>query len=142
MVRAYYRRRDRHYDAGARTTGEGEPMKKRLAVAMLVLSLAAAACSSDADKEEDEGTETGQKVDVTMQDSKFNPSTITIEKGQDLELINKDGFEHNFSITSANISVDIAAGEDQEPALGALTAGTYDFFCKYHSGMTGKLTVT
>jgi cytochrome c oxidase subunit 2 len=122
-------------------------MKKWSAVLLLVLALAFAACGGD---DADESTDTtaaaggsGGSVSLTAKDFEFSPQDLSISAGDSIELTNDGGAEHNFSIDGEGIDVDAEAGASATVDTSGLAAGTYDYFCKYHSGqgMTGTLEV-
>jgi plastocyanin len=94
-----------------------------------------------------------QSVDVAMQDSVYNPKTITLEAGKKfgIKLTNNGSFVHNLRIDGADhkfeteddiISPDIDPTGGTGTALGTLDAGTYSFRDDFNQTlMTGTLTI-
>ena len=116
--------------------------------------------------------EGGDNPDVTViaEDTKFNPSSIAIQSGEEvtLELQNNDAVEHDFQVDG--LDVDVMSGGSDMPEHGgdghgsagtlamhtgghesmsitflANEPGTYEFYCTIpghkESGMVGILTV-
>jgi plastocyanin len=82
----------------------------------------------------------------TAQANRFDPSTVTIDKGDTVTWQWGGGANHTVTSTSSNWDVNIAIGP---PALDLTTtytfrkAGTYTYVCSTHesSGMKGKVVV-
>jgi plastocyanin len=87
---------------------------------------------------------------VIAQGNSFSPSTLSVTTGSTVYWLNLDSPNgqdpevHNVIITTLNFhSSDISP----IPSSGSVsytfsTAGTYSYFCAYHGGMNGKITVT
>lgn len=121
-------------------------MKKLPAVLLLVVAVTFGACGGD----DSEGTTAttaaaggGAGTALSAEDFKFTPKDLSISAGDSIEVTNNGSTEHNFSIDSEGIDVDAAEGASATVDVSGLAAGTYDYFCKYHSGqgMTGTLEV-
>lgn len=54
---------------------------------------------------------------------------------------NTDGALHSFTIDDADVDQDIEGGQSITVEFTAPDAGSYLFYCKYHPGMEGTLTV-
>jgi len=77
---------------------------------------------------------------VTIQSMAFSPSTITITAGSTVKWTNNDAIAHTVtSNTGAFDSGNMAAGATYSYTFS--TAGTYNYHCTYHSGMTGTVMV-
>ncbi|MDB5283008.1 MAG: Cupredoxin-like protein [Bacteroidota bacterium] len=77
---------------------------------------------------------------VFMQNTAFNPSTITVSKNATVTWSNKDGMAHTVtSDAGAFSSGNIAAGGSF--SFQFTTTGTYQYHCTIHSGMTGTVIV-
>ena len=59
-----------------------------------------------------------------------------------VEVTNDDQAPHSFTFDEASVDETIAAGEDATITFTAPAAGSYKFRCKFHSQMTGTVTVT
>ena len=88
-------------------------------------------------------TETSGETRIAMQDNVFQPNTLTVASGAELELDNEGQNPHTFTIEGEDVDTQVNAGENAKIALD-LSAGTYDFICRFHQslGMTGTLTVS
>lgn len=109
------------------------------ASAVVVLSACGSSGASPA-----AGGSGGVQVPVDAQNFQFTPSTITVKPGDKVTVTvsNKDGYQHNFSISELSVSQDIAANTTQTVSFTA-TSSNLQFFCKYHKGkgMVGTLDV-
>jgi plastocyanin len=76
---------------------------------------------------------------VTMADMAYGPAPASIRVGDTIKWVNNDIFQHTATAKDGSFDVDLA------PKASATTvidhAGTIDFYCKYHPGMTGRLSV-
>lgn len=94
-------------------------------------------------------TVTGEGKKLTIRGSrfKFTPNTITVAKGDKVEIkfINDDG-SHNLCAGDWGCTRTIAAGQSAELKFTADKAGTFTFWCNVAGhraqGMEGNLTVT
>ena len=80
---------------------------------------------------------------VLESDFSFSPSTVTVTSGSTLGLQNVTAATpHTFTISGQGIDVLTNGGQSGSVAIN-LPAGTYPFFCRFHSslGMTGTLVV-
>ena len=88
---------------------------------------------------------------VNMQNSAFIPQNMTIAKGDQVQFVNKDGFQHTVDwdtpgspANSGNISAQGSPGDKYTtPVMNA--PGTFNFHCLFHgapgAGMSGSITV-
>ncbi|MFA5797021.1 MAG: cupredoxin domain-containing protein [Candidatus Woesearchaeota archaeon] len=79
----------------------------------------------------------------------FNPSTITVKKGETIKLeISATSETHSLTIQGYNVNSDtVSPGHDASVTFTADKVGTFEFFCSTycgegHNSMTGKLVVT
>lgn len=84
---------------------------------------------------------TGAIIRVGLEDSQFAPATITAKVGQTITWTNSDAIAHTVTATS-DASFDSGTLE----AGGTFSyvvkrAGTIDYVCDFHPGMTGTVTV-
>jgi plastocyanin len=83
----------------------------------------------------------GNTLTINISGMKF-PASTTVKKGTSVTWYNADSFAHTVtsddgtSFNSGNV-----AGKSSF-TYKANTAGTFDYHCNIHSGMTGQLTVT
>lgn len=78
--------------------------------------------------------------EVWMQNSKFVPSTITISPNTTIKWINKDNMEHTVTSNSGVFESDTMTANTTF-SYNFTAAGTYPYFCIFHSGMTGTVVV-
>jgi plastocyanin len=73
----------------------------------------------------------------------FSPASLTVKKGDAIEVSNVGSIPHTFTITGQAVDVVNSGGQSQDVAID-LAPGTYTFFCSFHVslGMQGSLTVT
>ncbi|KAI3431670.1 hypothetical protein D9Q98_004717 [Chlorella vulgaris] len=83
----------------------------------------------------------------------FEPSSLTVAKGEAVTFVNNAGFPHNVVFDEdevpAGVNADALSHEDYLNAPGESfsvkfdTAGDYSFYCEPHqgAGMAGKITV-
>jgi plastocyanin len=77
---------------------------------------------------------------VTIENMQFNPSALTVKRGERVVWVNKDLFPH--TVTADNKSFDsgsIAANASW--SYVARRKGEYAYSCTFHPTMHGKLTV-
>lgn len=79
---------------------------------------------------------------VTIANMAFSPSSISVKVGTTVTWKNNDGFAHTVTSddgTSFN-SGNLAGGASF--SYKTITAGTFNYHCSIHPGMTASLTVT
>jgi len=111
------------------------------ASALFALTLALAACSSDAGASSPPagggGTET-----VSMANTTFTPSSLTIQAGTTVTFIDTSGHtvtQGTDGVADDNPIVDEQGGEDIEVTFDE--PGTYNITCKVHPEMNMTITV-
>ncbi len=122
---------------------------RRVLVAALGAVLVGSACSSNSYGPGSGGNAQPGANQVFMQSSAFNPVTRTVAVGTLVTWVNKDGFAHTATSSSApagaaTFSSGNVAGGGQFQVTFA-TAGTYQYYCTIHgtptSGMRGTVIV-
>ena len=82
----------------------------------------------------------GTTYDVSMQNSKFTPATITVAVNSTVKWTNNDSYNHNVKSNDGTFqSPTLAGGATYTHTF--TTAGTYNYVCTFHSGMTGTVVV-
>ena|SRR5215831_6262207 len=79
-------------------------------------------------------------VEVTIDKLVFTPAEVTAKVGDTVVWTNKDILAH--TATAKNGAWNVVIAPKQDGKLVAKQAGTFDYFCKYHPNMKGRLTVT
>jgi len=77
---------------------------------------------------------------VTLKDLMFGPTPPETHVGDTIEWVNDDLFLH--SATAQDKSFDVELKPGARVAMPLTKAGAFDFFCKYHPGMKGRLVVS
>jgi len=88
------------------------------------------------------GDATASTGTVRMVDNAYEPASMTLDAGQQVELVNDGAAPHTFTIEGEGVDHDVPAGESATETI-ELEPGTYTVFCKYHreQGMEGTLTI-
>ncbi len=143
-------------------------MKVKLLVAAMALGLVAAACSSNDSGSGGGGTSggggstgtTGSSTGTTggssgstggaastqtisIKDFAFHPNAITGAAGTTLSITitNNDSPTHSFTLDDNSVSKDIPPGQTETVAVPLPDSGTVSWHCRFHSTMTGTITV-
>jgi plastocyanin len=96
---------------------------------------------STAPASEAPGSTTSTKADLVIKNFAFSPAGATFKVGQTVTVVNEDGVEH--TLTARDMSFN--SGDLEDGKSGTITfkkAGTFQIYCKYHSNMSGTVTVT
>lgn len=76
---------------------------------------------------------------VTIADMAYGPAPAGLRVGDTVEWVNADIFQHTATARNGAFDVDLAPKARARTVLKS--AGTIDFYCRYHPGMTGRLQV-
>jgi uncharacterized cupredoxin-like copper-binding protein len=119
--------------------------------ACIATAVSIAACSGSSTPSPSGGVgTTGQVVNVTASEFKFDPSSITVPAGQvTFHVKNVGSVEHEFEIFKGDQAIDeiegLVPGLEKNLAVD-LQAGDYTIACKlpghFEQGMKGTLSVT
>jgi plastocyanin len=77
---------------------------------------------------------------VTISSMSFG-DPITVSPGSQVTITNADGVEHSVTSKSAGQFDTEVDANGQKTFTAPAQPGEYPFYCKYHSGMKGTLTV-
>jgi plastocyanin len=118
-------------------------MKIRVVISVLVLAVSAGACE-DVEGILDELNPA--TASVSVQASSFNPSTVSVRQGGTVTWTNAGPVQHTITPTNAGQagawpSKTMAAQQGVTFSHTFTTAGTFNYFCTIHSGMTGTVRV-
>ena len=117
----------------------------RLLGALFALTLLAAACGGDDTPPAGDGGSPSESVssgggaDITIVDFAFSPTELSVTEGQTISISNTGDVSHTFTTDDGAIDQTISAGETVDVTLTGVTSG--GFHCRFHSQMTGTLTV-
>jgi plastocyanin len=118
----------------------------------------AVGCGGDDDDDDTAATEAttteeaaaggGGATSVSMTEYAFDPSDLTVSKGDVVEVINDGELPHNLTVEGQDLATsDLDPGDSQQLLLGhrLLPAGDYEFICTIddhaEQGMRGTLEV-
>jgi plastocyanin len=76
---------------------------------------------------------------VTIDQLAFSPRITSANTGDVIVWVNKDIVRHSATDPAGAFDVDLPAGATAKTVLGK--AGSIKYFCRYHPGMTGTLSV-
>ena len=114
--------------------------------ALFALTLLAASCGGDEETPPaggGGGSETasdgGGGADLTIVDFQFSPRDLSVTVGQTITVSNIGETSHTFTTDDGAIDETISPGDTVEITLTGVTSG--GFHCRFHSQMTGNLTV-
>ena len=94
-----------------------------------------------------DGTGEVKEFTMTAKQWEFNPSTITVNKGDRVKLsITSVDVTHGFTISEFGVNSRLNPGETTDVEFVADKSGTFSFFCSVqcgegHLGMRGQLIV-
>lgn len=108
----------------------------RLGRALAVGAVAAGLVAAPASTASAAGLAITAKVRVV--DDDFRPATVTVPVGATVGWINRGSDEH--TVTFDGFDAVLNPGEKVRRRFR--TAGTYEYFCRFHSGMAGEVVVT
>ena len=115
----------------------------RLLGALFALTLLAAACGGDSTPPAGNGgspsASSSGGADITIVDFAFSPTELSVTEGQTISITNTGAVSHTFTTDDGAIDQTISAGETVDVTLTGVTSG--GFHCRFHSQMTGTLTV-
>lgn len=82
---------------------------------------------------------TAKVFTLTLSNMVFGPAPIDLRVGDTITWVNDDIFDHTATAHDGSFDVVIKSGARAQTRL--TTAGEIAFYCRYHPGMKGKLTV-
>ena len=120
-------------------------MTRFLPAVLAALALALAACGGD--EEAAEGPATASTcpegaVVIAMRDIKFDPAEAQAKVGQEICWPNEDEIQHNAVAESGADFRSELYGKDETFTETVEQAGTVEYVCTIHPGMTGTIEVT
>jgi uncharacterized cupredoxin-like copper-binding protein len=124
--------------------------QRLLLLAAAVVLLVASACASTAAPTAGAAVPAGELTVVGTDDFRFNPSTITVQAGEPLEVTFQNGGEilHDFTVQqglSKPVNILEDGGKSGSATVTFGKAGSYKFYCSQPGhdqlGMHGTITV-
>ena len=112
--------------------------------ALFALTLLAASCGGDEETPPAGGgggseSDGGGGADLTIVDFSFSPQDLSVTEGQTITVSNIGETSHTFTTDDGAIDETISPGDTVEITLTGVASG--GFHCRFHSQMTGNLTV-
>jgi plastocyanin len=87
-----------------------------------------------------ESAKPGQPVKISITNSKFDPPSVEVHVGDQVEWSNTDFIAHTATANDKSFDTGKIEGGATKQIV-AKKKGTFPYFCRYHNGMTGTLTV-
>ncbi len=79
-------------------------------------------------------------ITVVIKNLVFTPAAVTAKAGDTIVWDNKDILQHTATATDKTFDVLLPAGKTGSTVVTKI--GTFDYFCKFHPNMKGRVTVT
>jgi plastocyanin len=115
----------------------------RLLGGLFALTLLAAACGGNSTPPAGNGgspsASSSGGADITIVDFAFSPTELSVTEGQTISINNTGSVSHTFTTDDGAIDQTISPGDTVDVTLTGVTTG--GFHCRFHSQMTGTLTV-
>jgi plastocyanin len=117
----------------------------RTLAALFALTLLAGACGGDETPPANTGGSpsesagSGGGADLTIVDFGFSPTELSVTEGQTISINNTGDVAHTFTTDDGAVDQTISPGETVDVTLTGVTTG--GFHCRFHTQMTGTLTV-
>jgi plastocyanin len=114
----------------------------RLLGAMFAFTLLAAACGGEETPPPADGgtpSDGGGEPDLVIADFNFSPTELSVTEGQTITITNVGETSHSFTTDDEAVDETIDAGATVDIPLTGVTSG--GFHCRFHSQMTGTITV-
>jgi plastocyanin len=120
-------------------------VKRTILVVVTVGALLMGACGGDDDGGEANGTGDGGGggggLQITASGTAYDPESLTAPAGDiEVSLTNEDGIAHTFTIDDLDVDLEVD-GDSSDSVSFSAEAGTFEYNCRFHSQMTGDLTV-
>ena len=127
-------------------------MRRILPALCAVVALAAAGCGSSNSSSTSSGSSSGSAstaaasssgggVAIKMQNIAFDPKAVTVKVGQKVTWTNDDSVDHNVTSQSGETIKSDNFGKGGTFSFTPTKAGTINYVCTIHPGMTATLTV-
>jgi plastocyanin len=117
----------------------------RTLAALFALTLLAGACGGDETPPANTGGSpsesagSGGGAELTIVDFGFSPTELSVTEGQTISINNTGDVAHTFTTADGAVDQTISPGETVDVTLTGVTTG--GFHCRFHTQMTGTLTV-
>jgi len=78
-------------------------------------------------------------IEVTIDKLVFSPASAQAKVGDTIEWVNKDAFAHTATVKGG---WEVMIPPKSKGKMTLKTAGTVDYFCRFHPNMKGRLDVS
>jgi len=116
----------------------------RIAIPSLLAAVTAIACAATSGSSSPTAATGSTKAAVTIKSFAFSPATLEIAKGTAVTFTNNDSTGHTVT-SGANRTkdgkFDKQISGSNEDTITFDTAGTFEYFCSFHSSMKGTVVV-
>ncbi|MGZ4279920.1 MAG: cupredoxin domain-containing protein [Solirubrobacteraceae bacterium] len=126
-------------------------MRRILPALCAIVALGAAGCGSSNSSSTSSGSSSGSAstaaasssggVAIKMQNIAFDPKSVTVKVGQKVTWTNDDSVDHNVTSQSGESIKSDNFGKGGTFSFTPTKAGTINYVCTIHPGMTATLTV-
>ena len=116
--------------------------RKNFLIAIIALMSLVISCSKSGSGYTSNPTPPATSNTIDIYNMAFKPATLTVKSGTKITWTNSDGFDH--TVTADNGST-FSSGNLSAGATFSFTAsmaGTFNYHCNIHSGMTATIVVT
>jgi plastocyanin len=86
------------------------------------------------------GSAGAEVIQIKMAQIAYAPAQVSARVGDTVEWVNSDIVAH--TATARNGSWDVMVGPDAKGSVVLKSAGTIDYYCRFHPNMTGSITVS
>jgi plastocyanin len=126
-------------------------MRRLPLLAAALVATAAAGCGSSSSSNSNSGPATGSTLSsaaqgagtlVKLQNIQFNPKTVKVKVGQQVQWQNFDNVDHNVTSTSGASFKSDNFAHGGSFSFTPAKAGTINYTCTLHPGMDGEIDVT
>lgn len=116
--------------------------RKNLLIAVVALITLNMSCSKSGSGYTNNPTPPASSNTIDIYNMAFKPATLTVKSGTKITWTNSDGYAHTVTADdgAAFSSGNLAAGATFSFTPSA--AGTFNYHCNIHSGMTATIVVT
>ncbi|MGE0241399.1 MAG: cupredoxin family copper-binding protein [Parvibaculaceae bacterium] len=87
----------------------------------------------------DAGAARAQTLRVTIDKMAFSPAELTAKAGDTIEWINNDVFAHTATVKGG---FEVMLPPKKSGSVVVETAGTIDYYCRFHPNMKGRIAVS
>jgi plastocyanin len=85
------------------------------------------------------GSADAEVIQIRVEKLAFSPAQVTARVGDTIEWVNADFIAH--TATARNGAWDVLLPANTSERLILKSAGAVDYYCKFHPGMVGKISI-